>query len=190
MRISPLGVFGHGRDPIEVAAWARQDARLTHPHPACQDASAVQAVAIAHAVAHGGGPAEVADLALAFARAHGFHPEILAALEAARARRPDYEPHQGLVTVALQNAFYQLRHAPPEVALIDTVRRGGDTDTNAAIAGALLGAVHGVEALPDRWRTAVLTCVPVLGAPGVRRPRPPSCWPIDALVLAERLLAG
>ena len=39
---------------------------------------------------------------------------------------------QGRVTVALQNAFFQLRHADPEAALGDTVRRGGDTDTNAA----------------------------------------------------------
>ena len=94
------------------------------------------------------------------------------------------------MTVALQNAFYQLRHAPPEAALVDTVRRGGDTDTNAAIAGALLGAVHGVEALPLRWRNAVLTCFPVAGLPGCQRPRPPSCWAVDALVVAERLLSG
>jgi hypothetical protein len=112
------------------------------------------------------------------------------ALERARTERPDFDTHRGLVTVALQNAHYQLRHAAPEEALIDTVRQGGDTDTNAAIAGALLGAVHGVEALPLRWRTAVLTCVPVEGAPGVQRPRPPSCWGVDALVLAERLVAG
>ncbi|MBK9518390.1 MAG: ADP-ribosylglycohydrolase family protein [Anaeromyxobacter sp.] len=190
MRVSPLGIFGHGRPPAEVAGWARQDARLTHPNPVCQDASAVFAVAVAQAVAHGGAPAEVADAALAFAREARLHAEVLAALEGARAARPDFVTHQGLVTVALQNAFFQLRHAAPEAALVDTVGRGGDTDTNAAIAGALLGAVHGVLALPLRWRSAVLSCVPVEGAPGVRRPRPPACWPVDALVLAERLAAG
>ena len=115
---------------------------------------------------------------------------MIAALAASARRRPDYATAQGLATVALQNAFYQLRHAAPEEALVDTVRRGGDTDTNAAIAGALLGAVHGVEALPLRWRNAVLTCFPVAGLPGCQRPRPPSCWAVDALVVAERLLAG
>lgn len=190
MRISPLGPFGQARAPAEVAAWARQDALLTHPHPVCQDASAVFAVALAWAVARGGTPAEVADAALEWARADGLHVEVLEALEDARTTRPDYLTHQGLVTVALQNAFFQLRHAEPEAALVDTVRRGGDTDTNAAIAGALLGAVHGVLALPLRWRSAVLSCVPVEGAPGVHRPRPPPFWPVDALVLAERLVAG
>jgi ADP-ribosylglycohydrolase len=28
---------------------------------------------------------------------------------------------------------------------------GGDTDTNAAVAGALLGALHGRAAIPDAW---------------------------------------
>jgi ADP-ribosylglycohydrolase len=190
MRVSPLGIFGQGRDPAALARWAREDARLTHPHPVCQDASALFAVAVAAAVARGGTPAEVADAALAFAREAGLHAEVVEALERARAGRPDYATHQGLVTVALQNAFFQLRHASPEEGLVDTVRRGGDTDTNAAIAGALLGAVHGVAALPRRWRAAVLSCVPVEGAPGVARPRPPSCWAVDALVLAERLVAG
>ncbi len=32
---------------------------------------------------------------------------------------------------------------------------GGDTDTNAAIAGALLGAVHGRDAIPSTWRRAL-----------------------------------
>jgi len=190
MRVAPLGIFGQGRDPGAVADWARQDALLTHPHPVCQDASAVFAVAVAHAVAHGAPPAEVADAALEFAQAAALHPEVVEALVMARDRLPDFATHQGLVTVALQNAFFQLRHAAPEAGLVDTVRHGGDTDTNGAVAGALLGAVHGVEALPLRWRTAVLTCVPVEGAPGVARPRPSSCWPIDALLLAERLVSG
>jgi ADP-ribosylglycohydrolase/fructose-1,6-bisphosphatase/inositol monophosphatase family enzyme len=190
MRISPLGIFGHRLPLSELVAAARQDARITHPHPACGDAGAVFTATLAHAVAEGGAPAALADWAVAFAREQQLHEEVVAALVAASTSRPDYATSQGLVTVALQNAFYQLRHATPEDALVDTVRRGGDTDTNAAIAGALLGAVHGVEALPLRWRNAVLTCFPVAGLPGCQRPRPSSCWAVDALVVAERLLVG
>jgi len=191
MRVGPLGIFGHRWPAAEVLAWAREDARLTHPHPVCQDASAIQAIAIAIAVARGGPPAALADEVLALARREGFHPDVVEALVRAGTARPDYTTHVGLVTVALQNAFFQLRHAASlEEALVDTVRRGGDTDTNAAIAGALLGAAYGVHALPQRWRTAVLSCYPVAGAQGVHRPRPPGCWGVDALVVAERLLAG
>jgi ADP-ribosyl-[dinitrogen reductase] hydrolase len=30
---------------------------------------------------------------------------------------------------------------------------GGDVDTNAAVAGALLGCRHGVGSIPERWLT-------------------------------------
>ncbi len=89
--------------------------------------------------------------------------------------------------VALQNAFHELLHAPSlEEGVVATVRRGGDTDTNAAIAGALLGAVHGREAVPAQWRAMVLSCRPV--PPRAREPRPRAYWPVDALEIAERLL--
>ncbi|KAM0210961.1 hypothetical protein ACHAPA_004785 [Fusarium lateritium] len=39
-----------------------------------------------------------------------------------------------------------------EEVLVDVVRIGGDTDTNAAIAGGLLGARDGEAAIPKRWR--------------------------------------
>lgn len=67
------------------------------------------------------------------------------------------------------------------------VMAGGDTDTNAAIAGALLGAVHGREAIPARWRRLVTSCWPVGGLSPTRHPRSRAFWPADALELAERL---
>ena len=63
--------------------------------------------------------------------------------------------------IALQHAFFHLKTSTDfEKALIATVTRGGDTDTNAAIAGALLGATLGVEAIPPRWRETVRDCLP------------------------------
>src|SRR5262249_37177270 len=55
MRISPLGIFG-ARQPVEAALWAREESRLTHPHPFCQDACAVYVSAIAAALANGLSP--------------------------------------------------------------------------------------------------------------------------------------
>jgi len=73
---------------------------------------------------------------------------------------------------------------------VDTVMRGGDTDTNAAITGALLGAVYGLSAIPERWVRTVLECRPEEGRPGVERPRPQEYWPVDALDLAVSLLTS
>lgn len=39
-----------------------------------------------------------------------------------------------------------------EDVLVDVIRIGRDTDTNGAVAGGLLGARHGMEAIPEQWR--------------------------------------
>jgi ADP-ribosylglycohydrolase len=72
---------------------------------------------------------------------------------------------QGFVRVALRLAFWELFRAPSfEAALVDVVNRGGDADTNAAVAGALLGAFWGEAAIPARWRRTVLSALE--GQPG------------------------
>ncbi|KAM0346193.1 hypothetical protein ACHAPU_005614 [Fusarium lateritium] len=42
-----------------------------------------------------------------------------------------------------------------EDIVVDVVRIGADTDTNAAIAGGMLGARDGVAAIPTRWRSTL-----------------------------------
>ncbi len=50
-------------------------------------------------------------------------------------------------------AFYCfLRHfEAPENAILEAVNAGGDTDSIACITGSLCGALHGVDALPEKW---------------------------------------
>jgi ADP-ribosyl-[dinitrogen reductase] hydrolase len=192
MRVSPLGIFGWKLDPAAVAARARADAALTHPDPVCRDTSALFAAMIAAAVRDGPAPAELFALGRSLAAELDLHRDVRATLDAAtHGPPPDYQTHMGWVRVALHNALYHLRVGDRvEDALAATVGAGGDTDTNACIAGALLGAVHGRRALPAPWEDRVLTCRPVAGLDGVLRPRPKALWPVDALVLAERLLGA
>ena len=72
-----------------------------------------------------------------------------AAIGASIAPPTDYFDLAGGVLVAFRNALWQLLLAfNLEEALVDTVMRGGDTDTNAAICGTLLGSVEGRDAIP------------------------------------------
>jgi len=188
MRVSPQGIFGALR-PTESVAWARADSRITHPHPVCQDACAAFVAAIAEEITNGSGPQACYEAAQREASKPGFSPPVRECLDRAAVAAPDdFMTHQGWVLIALQNAFFQLLHAENLVAgLSDTVMRGGDTDTNAAIAGALLGAVHGREAIPTTWQRALLSCRPLADSP-TSHPRPIQFWPVDVLDLAERLL--
>ena len=147
--------------------------------------------AIAHAIWEGGAASDCYNKALEQTQRPNVSPPVSDAVASAADRPPqDYPKHQGWVLIALQNAFYQLLNAKSlESGIIDTVMRGGDTDTNAAIAGALLGAAYGMDAIPPRWLRAVLSCRPLPTQP-TDHPRPPELWPVDALVLAEQLLAN
>lgn len=189
MRVSPIGVFAAG-DPSKAARLAAQDARLTHPHPVCQAASAACAAAIATGL-QGAEPEAMWSAAHHHAGNWAGSELVRERLAAARMRAPqDFHDNMGWVLTAFQNAFYRLMSgADLADGVIATVAEGGDTDTNAAVCGALLGAAQGREAVPLQWRNAVLTCRPVRAA-GVHHPRPQTYWPDFALDLAEALLAA
>jgi ADP-ribosyl-[dinitrogen reductase] hydrolase len=188
MRASPIGVLGHALPAAKAAEVARQDSALTHPNPVCGDAVGAFVVATAHAIRAGDGAEGAWEAALQWAGENRVSALVREGLLEARREPPVCDGgSQGWVRIALQNAFYELLHAPNvEEGVVATVRRGGDADTNAAVAGALLGAVHGRRSVPEAWRSAILSCRPA----GSRshRPRPRRYWPTDVLEIAERLL--
>lgn len=157
MRVLPIALWAYAHPEFDWQRAAREDAALTHPHPVCGDANVVYVYALLQAMQSGATPASVYEATLARAQKLGVHESVLAALQKAAVERPDYDGENiGWVLVALQSAFYQLLHAPDfKRALVDIVSAGGDTDTNAAIAGALLGILYGEESIPRPW----LVCV-------------------------------
>jgi ADP-ribosylglycohydrolase len=116
--------------------------------------------AIAFAIRTQEGPRATYDATLEYAKENPIcepvHETLLGAAQAAPA---DFHAKMGWAKIALQNAFHRLLHAPDfQEGLVATVMAGGDTDTNGCIAGALLGAVHGEQGIPARWRTTALSC--------------------------------
>ncbi|WP_337269578.1 ADP-ribosylglycohydrolase family protein [Oryzifoliimicrobium ureilyticus] len=190
MRVSPIGILGATRNLALVGSWAEEDAMITHPNPICLQINNLFARALAYAIAQGPSPAEVYEALVIWTQELNVAMIVRDALNAARTLPPvDFQHQQGWVMIAFQNAVFQLLHAPSlEDGLVNTISRGGDTDTNAAIAGALLGAVYGDEHVPTRWRETLLACRPEVGDPKVARPRPEIYWPIDAVALAKDLL--
>jgi ADP-ribosyl-[dinitrogen reductase] hydrolase len=190
MRIAPIGVWA--ASPEAAASAADEDSALSHPHPVCRAACAAFAAAISAALAGAHRP-EMMDTAMRFAGRAGAEaaPVVQALRQAAAGVAPaDFQRQMGWVLIALQNAFFHLAAGTAmEPALIATVGRGGDTDTNAAIAGALLGAADGRASFPVRWVMPVLTCRPDPALHAVR-PRPEVYWPDDLLDLTEALLLG
>jgi ADP-ribosyl-[dinitrogen reductase] hydrolase len=103
-------------------------------------------------------------------------------------RVPPAWPNAGFVKVAFTIALARLKQlttcdAANEAAfqemIHDVLLAGGDTDTNACIAGALVGALVGFNALPRAWRGAVL---------GHRSTRPASLHPSSLIDIAVTLV--
>ena len=157
MRVMPLALWAAQHPGFDWMTAAREDAALTHPHPVNGDCNVVYVYALLLAMKGGMNPQEIYTSTLARAEEQGIMPEVIDTLRRAATERPAYDgEHIGWVHVALQSAFYQLLHARDfRFALVDIVSSGGDTDTNAAIAGPLLAAVYGPQSIPSKW----LACV-------------------------------
>ena len=59
---------------------------------------------------------------------------------------------EALATAA--GIFYAAK-GDPESSIIAAINNGGDTDTIGSIAGALVGALHGIESIPNTWVSTV-----------------------------------
>jgi ADP-ribosyl-[dinitrogen reductase] hydrolase len=150
MYCAPLGV-ARAEDADRLDEEAPALSRLTHWDGRCQTACLAITAAVAALVeGEASDAAVVGALACVADREGGEELEFLVA-EAGRSRQID-GPDQGFALftagVALQVVAEALGF---EEGLRHVVGLGGDTDTNAAVAGALLGALHGSSAIPTSW---------------------------------------
>lgn len=162
MRTGPVALGYLDRSPAELAAAAGEIARLTHWEDDNADATALWSLAIRHAVLTGRLDIRGGLELIPAGRRERWSGLIDEALTPAAHPR-DFRQGNGWVVRAFQAALSAIAGATSlRAALERAVRGGGDTDTVAAIAGSLAGALHGATALPLSF-TRVLR-----GWPGLR----------------------
>lgn len=164
MRTGPVAL-GTLQDPVRTATAARLVARLTHADPLAGDACVLWSESIRVAVTERRFDfTSGLDLLPVERRSHwaGWLADAMAP-DAGLVPGARFRPN-GFTVTALQAAVAAVHHTPipeprPERHLVDAlcnaVRIGDDTDTVAAIAGALLGARWGASAVPKEWAKAV-----------------------------------
>jgi ADP-ribosyl-[dinitrogen reductase] hydrolase len=150
MYCAPLGLAYAGR-PGELFELAPALSALTHFDGRCR--TAVLAVTLAVAALANGEPAEeAASEALKAVEELEGGEELEYLVEAVGRVRPIDGPDQGFCLFTTGVAFQALlRGGDAETELRRVVSLGGDTDTNAAVAGALIGARDGFVGLPRAW---------------------------------------
>jgi ADP-ribosylglycohydrolase len=144
---APLGA-AYARLPTMLSDLAPRLSALTHFDGRC--GTAVLAVTMAVAALVRGEPPEKAvgdAIAAALHRDGGEELEFL--VDAVGGSRPVDGPDRGFCLYAAAAGLQAVaRGGPFEEELTRVVRLGGDTDANGAVAGALLGALHGRSGLP------------------------------------------
>jgi len=154
-------------DPEGMAKAATLISSLTHSDPECIEACILWCSGIRTAVLEGTFDGVRQGIHLLPADRQGIWTSRL---DEAEANPPHHWPSNGYVVTALQAAWSAItrtpvpEHAPErrsfpaqhfQLAAEAAVRAGNDTDTVAAIAGALLGARWGLSAIPLAWQQAV-----------------------------------
>jgi ADP-ribosylglycohydrolase len=166
MRVAPLGAY-FADDLDRCASEARASAMVTHTHP--EGVAGTMAVAVAAAMAWRLRPEFTPD------RVQSFFNEILRLTPESKVRRgiviasqTTHDVHAEHVAKALGNG--SLVTAPDTVpfclwiavwhpknfteALAETIKCGGDCDTNAAIVGGIVALSAGRDSIPAEWLAA------------------------------------
>lgn len=176
MRLAPLAIYGTGISEEELCTIARQDAEITHANKTVSDINMLMALVMAQAIKTGCTHQDLYEYLLERARTLRVEETILTLLETSSTEPPRIcdGSTQGWVKIAFSlSVFHLVNTTSFEDAVVRTIMRGGDTDTNGAIVGALMGSLLGAENIPLQWRGTVLSCKPDDLSP---TPRPERYW--------------
>jgi ADP-ribosyl-[dinitrogen reductase] hydrolase len=147
MRALATGLVS-GLDSVTRARHAAEISAITHADQRCIDACIVYTCMV-HYLVSGAKPADAIRFAKVSVPADS--PVIDILHEAPNLRLNDLNP-TGYVLHSLEIAVWALTQTNTfEDILIDIVNLGDDADTTGAIAGGLMGAHRGTQAIPLRW---------------------------------------
>lgn len=161
MRISPLALLYKNYSMKKIEKIVYKECELTHPNPIIKEVSWLYVLTLIQ-ILKNKSKDEVYDSIIRECK----DARIYVILRDAKLRPEptiiwnekvefilsDSASCQGYFGVALQNAIYEYLNGHSfDNSMINIIKRGGDTDTNCAIAGALLGAHYGFQKIPKEW---------------------------------------
>lgn len=151
MRTTPIGIAFAGND-AGLRDATLEDAALTHYDPLAGKAALLHNQVVSWTLTRGpeAPAAELRDASWLDERIEDVAVPAVGGIRDVAASRAAEGGAFALAALSVGlTAFFTAESF--EEGLVWTVSLGGDTDTNAAVAGALLGARYGAAAIPARW---------------------------------------
>ncbi|MFQ5778027.1 MAG: ADP-ribosylglycohydrolase family protein [Terriglobia bacterium] len=160
MRVAPIGLY-YFRDPEQLRHVAAYSSLITHAHPTGVAGAVVNAYAVERAVEKvplGGLLDELIGIAASLS------DEMAAALVKVKAC-DGWEPplafarfgETGSAEEVFASALFCFLRTPEDfrATVLAAANSSGDSDSIAAMAGALSGAYNGLGAIPEKWQRTV-----------------------------------
>ena len=164
MRVAPVGVFYHD-DLEQLRSVAYGQSQITHVHELGMEGAAIQAYAIAFAV--NADPSSELDCYAFLRKLKDFtHNEVykrkleivwklLGETNKVRVARELGNGVEAYNSVPTAIYCFLRNWGSFEEAVLYAISLGGDADTIGAMTGAISGAYHGVEAIPEQWKSSL-----------------------------------
>jgi ADP-ribosylglycohydrolase len=150
MRATPLGLAATGCNIEETIEMVTSDVVLTHPHKDCVDSTVAYVLALRHLIVHDGdseGAIEIANTYLLDSN----HLVLGWLNQAIKGNIDPVTKQIGFVKHGFTLAFHYLAFQYTyNEAIIQTLLKSGDTDTNACIVGGMIGAQTGYKKIPSK----------------------------------------
>jgi len=164
MRVAPVGVFYYD-DPEKLRSVAYGQSRITHVHELGMEGAAIQACAVALAV--DADPSSELDSHAFLRKLKDFTYNEVYKRKLEKVWELLGETNKVRVVRELGNGVEAYNSVPTAIycflrnwdsfedSVLYAVSLGGDTDTIGAMTGAISGAYHGVEAIPEQWKSSL-----------------------------------
>ena len=160
MRVAPIGLLYYD-DAEKLREAAYKSAEITHTHMLGKEGAAIQAYAVALAVkaeSESFNPIDFLEKLIEFTRVDAYKEK----LEKAKGLLNNDDKRE--IIRNLGNGVEALNSVPTAIycfakhhesyakAVLYAISLGGDTDTIGAMTGAVAGAYHGIENIPNAWK--------------------------------------
>ena len=158
MRISPLAIYGIKLSDEQLIKFCNEDTIMTNPNEIALDAVVAYCIALKTTLL-------TQDKKIIYDKIYAnIKTDVVKNILYNSLSKPEpvVDPSgesiltdsskMGYFGIALQNAFYELFNGISFYSsLVNIISKGGDTDTNGCIGGALLGAYYGIDNIPPQW---------------------------------------
>lgn len=155
MHAWPIAAARHSDLGLLIAE-SRLQSQVTHPHPDCVNACVFLNLLLADLIHRD--DSKPPNLTLRESIAVSLNKvslgkEFELMLNLAPVRQRGQLKNTGWVRHTLESALWATLNSQSfEEALVNAVNLGNDADTSGCVAGALAGAMYGVEAIPKHWK--------------------------------------